>query len=376
MAATSAPEPKSLLGRHRLLSPTAAVRVSPLSLGGMSLGEKWAGGLGLVTKETAFELLDTFYELGGNFIDTANAYQGGQSEEWIGEWMELHGRRSEMVIATKYTLSPVTGQPLQESNYGGNGTKSMHVSISNSLKSLRTDYVDIYFVHAWDYSTDIPELMQSLNHLVAQGKVLYLGISDTPAWVVSKANTYACAHGLRPFSVYQGRYSAVCRDLERDVIPMCRDEGMAIHAWGVLGNGYIRSPTADANDRVRNSPHLLSGHEEKVSAVLDNVAKRHGVPLTSVALAYAMQKAPYIFPVVGGRKVEHLKANVGALSLELTPEDVKEIETGYDFDLGFPHSFLCPRGHATGGPQDVGFSAGMGHFDYVQPTKAIKPYKG
>ncbi|PYH98718.1 Aldo/keto reductase, partial [Aspergillus ellipticus CBS 707.79] len=238
-AATSAPGPKSLLGRHRLLSPTAAIRVSPLSLGGMSLGDAWAGRLGAVTKETAFELLDTYYELGGNFIDTANAYQAGQSEQWIGEWMEQRGRRSEMVVATKYTLSPMTGQPVQESNWGGNGTKSLHLSVNNSLKTLRTDYIDILYVHAWDYTTQIPELMQSLNHLVAQGKVLYLGISDTPAWVVTKANEYARAHGLRPFCVYQGRYSAVLRDLERDIIPMCRDEGMAIHAWGVLGSGIL-----------------------------------------------------------------------------------------------------------------------------------------
>jgi aryl-alcohol dehydrogenase-like predicted oxidoreductase len=237
MAAMTAPPTKSLLGRHRLLAPSAAVRVSPLSLGGMSLGSTWAGMMGDMSKEAAFELLDTYYELGGNFVDTANAYHGGQSEQWIGEWLERSGRRSEMIIATKYTLSPMTGHPVMESNYGGNGTKSMHVSIHNSLKHLKTDYVDIYYVHAWDFTTDIPELMQSLNTLVSQGKVLYLGISDAPAWVVTKANEYARAHGLRPFSIYQGRFSAQARDLERDIIPMCRAEGMAIHAWGVMGNG-------------------------------------------------------------------------------------------------------------------------------------------
>ncbi|PLN80276.1 aryl-alcohol dehydrogenase [Aspergillus taichungensis] len=372
-----APPPKSLLGRHRLLAPTASVRVSPISLGGMSLGTAWAGMMGECTKETAFEILDTYYELGGNFIDTANAYHGGQSEQWIGEWMaKSPGRRAEMVISTKYTLSPMTGQGVMESNYGGTGTKSMHVSVHNSLRNLQTDYIDVYYVHAWDFSTDIPELMQSLNNLVTQGKVLYLGISDTPAWVVTKANAYARAHALRPFSIYQGRYSAQSRDLEREVIPMCRDEGMAIHAFGTLGSGYFKTPGEPAKEGGRNTPHMTLGREEKVSAVLDKVAQRHKVPLTSVALAYVLQKTPYLFPIVGGRKVEHLKANVEALSLELTAEDVAEIESGYDFDLGFPHNFLCPFGYAPKGPQDVAFLGGMGHFDYVAPTLAIRPHKG
>lgn len=154
--------PKSLLGRHRLLAPSASVRVSPLSLGGMSksiynqlyfvkyptnstkgIGDAWKMGFGECTKEDAFLLLDTFYDLGGNFIDTANAYQFGQSEEWIGEWLKKSGRRSEIVLATKYTMNSMTGHPVQQSNYGGTGTKSMHLAIEKSLKSLQTDYVDI-----------------------------------------------------------------------------------------------------------------------------------------------------------------------------------------------------------------------------------------
>lgn len=255
------PPPKSVLGRHRLLAPSASVRVSPLSLGGISkksvflsfiffslskgiitkcylgLGDNWKGMMGECTKEQAFELLDAYYDLGGNFIDTANMYQFGQSEEWIGEWLQKTSRRSEIVLATKYTLSPIFGKSVQQSNYGGTGTKSMRVAVDDSLKRLRVDYIDLYYVHAWDFATSIPELMQSLNTLVQQGKVLYLGISDTPAWVVTKANAYAREYGLRPFSVYQGRYSAMMRDLERDIIPMARDEGMAIHPWGVLGSG-------------------------------------------------------------------------------------------------------------------------------------------
>lgn len=141
--AFAAPVPKSLLGRHRLLAPSAPVHVSPLSLGGMNFGTKGQKLMGDCTKEMVFELLAVYYDLGGNFIDTANAYHFGQSEQWIGEWLQKTGHRNEMVIATKYAISPMTGQGLQESNFGGTGTKSMHNSIEASLKNLMTDYVDL-----------------------------------------------------------------------------------------------------------------------------------------------------------------------------------------------------------------------------------------
>lgn len=147
-----------------------------------------------------------------------------------------------------------------------------------------------YYIHAWDYATQIPELMQSLNVLVQQGKVLYLGISNTPAWVVAKANAYARQHGLRPFSIYQARYSPSVRDLEREILPLCRDEGMAVHAYGILGHGQFKAADKrDEGSRAR-MPHIQTGREEQVSAVLEGVAKRRGVPITSVSLAYIMQK--------------------------------------------------------------------------------------
>ncbi|KAK6068446.1 norsolorinic acid reductase [Seiridium cupressi] len=367
--------PKSLLGRHRLLAPSASVRVSPLCLGGMSIGNAWQFGMGECTKEMAFELLDTFYDLGGNFIDTANTYQGGESEQWIGEWMAQNNRRSEMVVSTKYTMSPKTGHPIQQSNYGGTGAKSLHLSIHNSLKALQTDYVDILYVHCWDYATEISELMHSLNVLINQGKVLYLGISDAPAWIVTKANMYARQNGLRPFSLYQGRYSVQERDLEREIIPMCQEEGMALQPFGVLGSGLFKSPDKPDTGARNMPPPMLIGREDSMSKVLDAVAKRHNVPITSVALAYTLQKAPNVFPVLGGRKPEHLKANIEALSLELTSEDVQEIEKGYDFDLGFPHTFMGFGGMIRG-PQDINVLTMMGYFDYVAPQKAILPHKG
>jgi len=179
--------------------------------------------MGECGKEDSFAVLDAFFDLGGNFIDTANAYQCEESEEWIGEWMEKKGNRDQMVIATKYTTGyrghARDAEPLQ-SNFVGNSFKSMHISVNRSLKKMRTDYIDLLYVHWWDFTTSVEEVMHGLNALITAGKVLYLGVSDTPAWVVVKANEYARSHGLRPFSVYQGKWNASYRDMEREIIPM------------------------------------------------------------------------------------------------------------------------------------------------------------
>jgi aryl-alcohol dehydrogenase-like predicted oxidoreductase len=147
-----------------------------------------------------------------------------------------------MVIATKYAEDWKThsGPSLQQSNYGGNSAKSLHISVQASLKKLQTTYIDLLYVHFWDYTATVGEVMSSLNVLVSQGKVLYLGICNTPAWVVVKCNAFARAHGMRGFSVYQGRWSAADRDLEREIVPMCMSEGMGIAPWGVLGGGHFK----------------------------------------------------------------------------------------------------------------------------------------
>jgi aryl-alcohol dehydrogenase-like predicted oxidoreductase len=194
---------KSRLAAYRQLAPQASVRVSPLCLGAMQFGDKDKQTYGEMTKETSFAILNEYYDAGGNFIDTANIYQHGQSEEWLAEWMATRGNRDEIVLATKYVnTSYLQSKDKILVNYGGTGSKSMKVAIDESLARLKTHYIDLYYVHYWDYTTSIPELMHSLNDLVVAGKVLYLGISDTPAWIVSKANEYARGHGLRPFVVF------------------------------------------------------------------------------------------------------------------------------------------------------------------------------
>lgn len=195
------------------------------------------------------------------------------------------------------------------------------------------------YVHWWDYTASVEEVMQGLNQLVLAGKVLYLGISDTPAWIVSKANQYARDHGLRQFVVYQGRWSAESRDFERDIIPMCIEEKMGFAPWGALGGGRFKT---DEQHKAGEGRKMTEVKESavKVSKVLEKVAAKHDTVITSIALAYVMHKTPYVFPIVGGRKIEHLKGNIEALRVNLTEEDMKEIEGALPFDIGFPQSMV------------------------------------
>ncbi|KZT57228.1 aryl-alcohol dehydrogenase [Calocera cornea HHB12733] len=345
---TPAPTPKTLLGEYRLLSPSAGVRVSPLALGAMSLGNKWNDFMGGgMSKEEAFELLDAYYDAGGNFIDTANNYQDEQSEEWIGEWMQERKNRDQIVLATKYSIGYIRARDdiAIKVNYTGNARKSMHVSVRDSLAKLKTDYIDLFYVHWWDYTTPVEEMMQALDVLVKAGKVLYLGISDTPAWVVARANGYARAHGLSQFVVYQGRWNLLMRDFERDILPMVKAEGMGVAPWGVLGQGRFK--TAAQLEQRKKQGSLRGGAdltpaETKISAALERVAKELGsnVTITQVAIAYTLNKQAYVFPIVGGTKPKYLQDNIEALKIKLSPEQIAYLESAAPFDIGFPHSMI------------------------------------
>ncbi|KAK4504784.1 hypothetical protein PRZ48_002746 [Zasmidium cellare] len=374
-----APEPKTGLGRYRILSSTAGVRVSPLQLGAMSIGDAWSGFMGSMSKENSFKLLDAYEEAGGNFIDTANNYQDEQSEEWIGEWMEKKKNRDFFVIATKYTTNYVGAKfgKGKTVNHTGNHKKSLHVSLRDSLKKLRTDYIDILYLHWWDWSSGIEEIMDSLDAVVKQGKVLYLGISDTPAYIVSAANAYAKANGKTQFSIYQGRWNVMLRDMEREIIPMARHWGMALAPWDAIGGGKFQTKK-QIEERKKNNEGLRSmmgsgdqnEKEEKMSAALEKVANEHGLESpTAVALAYVMAKAPRVFPIVGGRKVEHLQQNIKALDIKLSDKQIEELESVYSFEPGFPNNFVGEDPHVTGmAPPLV---AGTAPMAYLQGPKPI-----
>ncbi|KZT58597.1 putative aryl-alcohol dehydrogenase [Calocera cornea HHB12733] len=346
---TPVPPPPTKLGEYRLLAPSCGLRVSPLCMGNMSLGDAWAPAMGGgVSKEQAFEVMDAYYEAGGNFIDTANAYQEEQSERWLGEWMTARGNRDELVIATKYSIGYRKAREDKKIyvNYAGNNKKSLHLSLRDSLEKLQTDYVDILYVHWWDYSCRVSEIMRALDDIVKTGKVLYLGVSDTPAWIVASANQYARCNGLSQFVVYQGQWSCMQRDFERDILPMCHAEGMAIAPWGVLASGKFRT-AAQLTKRLeegtmRYGAQELTENEQKMSAALEKVDNElgDGSSLASVAVAYVLHKQPYVFPILGGKKVEHLKDNIKALHIKLSPEQMGALDGAIPFDLGFPTNAL------------------------------------
>lgn len=352
-------EPKTELGRYRILASNAGVRVSPLCLGAMSLGTEWADALGAVTKEDSFKLLDSFVESGGNFIDTANNYQNEESETILGEWASSRGNRDLLFLATKFTNAFRTHElgTGKTVNYGGNHKKSLMLSVTASLQKLQTTYIDLLYVHWWDWTTSIEELMDSLHILVEQGKVLYLGISDTPAWVVATANTYAKTHGKTPFSVYQGRWNVMDRDFERDIIPMARHFGMALCPWSVLGGGALKSKAQlEARSREGDSARVKeqSEYAVRVSEALAEVAAEHGTDsVQQIALAYVMRKARNVFPLVGCRKPSHLEDNIKALSIRLTDDQVRRLESVKPFDLGFPMNFIGDDPRETGGYSDM-----------------------
>jgi len=211
--------------------------------------------------------------------------------------------------------------------------------------------------------------MQSLNTMVNQGKVLYLGISDTPAWIVSKANEYARQNGLRQFSVYQGRWSAEHRDFERDIIQMCEAEGMGLAPWGTLGGGHFKSEEQRKSQEGRKLGEA-SEAAIKISKVLEKIATAKKTQITSVALAYVMKKTPYVFPIVGGRKIDHLKGNIEGLTLDLSEQDIDEIEDATAFDIGFPMNFLGgPKGVKT--PSDVWLMSLAGQQQHVAKPAAL-----
>ncbi|TCD65738.1 hypothetical protein EIP91_002267 [Steccherinum ochraceum] len=378
---TPFPEPKSKLGVYRQLAPNAGIHVSALQLGAMSIGNEWHKiGMGDMSKEDSFKLLDAYYDAGGNFIDTANNYQDETSEIFIGEWMEQRGIRDQLVLATKYTTNYKRGEPSekfgQKLHYTGNNIKSLHLSVEASLKKLRTNYIDILYLHWWDYATPIEEVMNGLHNLVTQGKVLYLGISDTPAWIVAKANAYARFHGKTPFVIYQGLWSILRRDFERDIIPMAISEGMALAPWGVLGQGRIRTDEEEERrretgekGRIMNGPNWeRTPDEKKISQALEKVAEEVGAKyITSVATAYVMQKVPYVFPILGGRKVEHLMQNLEALDISLTPEHIAYLESVLPFDVGFP------QGTFGDGSDYNRLMKSAAHFQKWPIQQAIRP---
>ena len=315
--------------RYKLLGKSG-LRVSELCLGTMTFGDDWGWG---ATKDESLKMFDAFANAGGNFIDTANNYTDGTSEKFVGEFVKSD--RDHFVIATKYTLTERKTDP----NFGGNHRKNMRRSVEGSLQRLGTDHIDLLQLHMWDGMTPVDEVMRALDDLIRAGKVLYVGISDTPAWVVSQANMLAELRGWSRFVAYQGEYSLASRAPERDILPMTNALELAFLAWGALEGGELtgkyNSPTnepkrsKDTNDRIK-----------QIASVLMEVAGEVGRTPSQVALNWVRQRPYRMIPIIGARSEKQLMDNLGCLEFELTEEQIHRLEEASPIDLGFPHSFL------------------------------------
>ncbi|KAF9572239.1 hypothetical protein EC968_010105 [Mortierella alpina] len=321
------------LDRYVLLGKSG-LRVSPLSLGTMTFGEEWGFGN---NKEACKKIFDTYHERGGNFYDTANIYTNGDSERFLGEFMA--DKRSQCVIATKYSINPSTTEAMAgrfnrpNPNAGGNHRKNMVESLDASLKRLGTGYVDILYVHLWEYRTPIQEVMRALDDVVRAGKALYVAVSDTPSWVVSSANTMADLRSLTPFIGFQTRYNLLNRSLESDIQPMCADMGLGIIPWSILAEGFLSGKHSKSKqDSSSKRQGFVKGHfkDDKNWQILDEVkaiAQECNRTPAQVSVNWMLQKPGITSPLVGARTLEQLEDNLGALDFTLSEGQMTRLDS-------------------------------------------------
>ncbi|HWG85750.1 MAG TPA: aldo/keto reductase [Deinococcales bacterium] len=320
--------------RYRLLG-RSGLRVSEFGLGTMTFGGDWGWGADADESRRIFE---AYAGAGGNLVDTANNYTNGSAERLVGEFIAAD--RDHFVLASKYTLSERADDP----NFGGNHRKNLLRSVRASLQRLNTDHLDVLYVHAWDGTVGVDELMRALDDLVRAGQVLHLGVSDTPAWVVARANTVAELRGWTPFTVLQAPYSLAQRDVERDLIPMAHALNLPLVAWGVLAGGIMTGkynrPTTEPS---RHDPGRVSEARKSVAEAVLAVAEEVGRPAPQVAINWVRQQPHPVIPLMGSRSASQFRDNLGCLEFTLSAEHMARLSAASPIDLGFPHSFLAGK---------------------------------
>jgi len=317
----------------------SGLRVSEISLGTMTFGEDWGWGS---SKDEARKIYDAYRDAGGNFIDTANLYTNGTSETLLGEFMRDH--RNSIVLATKYT----NAAPGNDANAAGNHRKSMVQAVEASLRRLNTDYIDLYWMHVWDQLTPVEEVMRAFDDLVTQGKVLYTGVSDAPAWWIAQANTLAELRGWTPFIGLQIEYSLIERTVERELIPMAKTFNLGLVAWsplagGLLSGKYHSGSAKDArytSDMGKEFKRTGEGPDRIVAAV-QKVSQQVGRPAAQVALAWLRYRDIPVIPIIGARRITQLQDNLASLELNLMPEQLATLNEASAIELGFPGDFYA-----------------------------------
>jgi aryl-alcohol dehydrogenase-like predicted oxidoreductase len=320
--------------KYRLLGKSG-LRVSEAALGTMTFGDEWGWGS---PKAEAEKVYETYREAGGNFIDTANFYTGGTSEKFVGEF--IRGHRESVVLATKYSNAAPGGDP----NAAGNHRKSMMQAVEASLKRLQTDYIDLYWVHIWDGITPVEEVMRGLDDLVRAGKVLYVGISDAPAWWVAQANTLAELRGWTQFIGLQIEYSLAERTVERELIPMAKALNLGVLAWSPLARGVLtgkyHGEGKASGGRMTNEGMKEFILEERravpIISAVKSVSEQTGRSMAQVALAWLCHQTVPVIPIMGARKVSQLEDNLASLRLELSAEQLKSLDGASRIEPGFP----------------------------------------
>ncbi len=334
--------------RYKLLG-RSGLRVSELCLGTMTFGEDWGWG---ASKQESRAIYDAFLAAGGNFIDTANLYTNGTSENFLGEF--IGSDRGRIVLATKYT----NAMPGNDPNAAGNHRKSMVQAVEASLKRLKTDYIDLYWLHIWDFLTPIDEIMRAFDDLVRAGKILYAGISDAPAWVVSRANTMAELRGWSSFIGLQIEYSLIQRTPERELLPMARELDIGVTAWAPLASGVLTGKyTAEDHDQPKRLQDAkLDDRKQRIVDAVQVIAGESGYSAAQVAINWVRQQSGVVIPIIGARTLTQAQDNLDALKFSLTPEHLKRLTEASDIELGFPHDFFARdmvRGFVYGGTRDL-----------------------
>ncbi|MBL4678695.1 MAG: aldo/keto reductase [Mucilaginibacter sp.] len=318
--------------KYKLLG-RSGLKVSELCLGTMGFGTEAGWG---ADADTSFKIMDAYAEAGGNFLDTANIYKLGTSEKIIGDYLSNHDR-DHFVVATKYTLK----DNQTNVNASGNNRKNMMRSVEESLKRLKTDFIDVLYLHIWDDITPIDEVLRGMDDLIRQGKVNYAAISDTPAWVVAKGNTLAELMGWSQFIALQVEYSLLARTAERELIPMAKHFGMTVTPWAPLAGGALTGKYLKGEKgRIKANSKRLNEKAEQITRVVMEIAQELGASESHVALQWTMSKGFQCIPIVGATKVDQLKDNLKTVNVVLSPEHIAKLDEASKIELGFPGDFF------------------------------------